>query len=76
MNQKQCAKWESIQSTGESTFIWKHGVLMWGLGAALLWAIIMELIQPSSNVIIRPLIALIVFPVGGYFLGKWVWTQT
>lgn len=58
---------------GRNNFIWKRGVLGWGLGTAVLWSILMQVISPQEPLWLRPLIAVILFPIGGYVWGVWAW---
>lgn len=66
-------KWEKIRSKGKNRFVWVNGVLIWGLTTAILWSIMMEIVQPSNDIWIRPLIALIIFPIGGIAFGHFTW---
>jgi hypothetical protein len=58
---------------GEKKFVWVRGVLFWGIFTALTWSVLMEYMNPSDNILLRPIIALILFPIGGFFWGKWAW---
>ena len=76
MNQRQYENWTKLRKKGMNNFIWFRGVLLWGILNGLLWLGLMEFISPSQNIIQRAIIALIMFPLGGYFWGKWVWKIT
>ncbi len=69
-------KWEVIRNKGKSRSIWIQGVLLWGLSTGVLWAIIMELFSPSENPLIRFIVAIIAFPLGGIFFGSWMWSSS
>ena len=73
MKEKGIKNWEKIRSKGKQHFIWIKGVLSWGILTAILWFIIMEIIMPFENKFIGLLLALFLFPIGGYFWGLWVW---
>ena len=73
MNQRNMKKWEQIRSKGRSRYIWVNGVVIFGLVTAISWSIMMELVQPSEFIFLRPLMALILFPAGGYFFGIFNW---
>lgn len=66
-------KWEKTRIKGKKRFLWVNGFLGWGVTTAILWSIIMEVSQPSENLWIRPMIALILFPIGGLAWGHFVW---
>jgi hypothetical protein len=69
-------KWEKTRAKGKKRFLWVNGFLGWGVMTAILWSIIMEVSQPSENLWIRPIIALILFPIGGLAWGHFVWKYT
>lgn len=73
MSEKFIAQWEKIRAKGKNNFVWVRGVLIWGLVTAVMWSIFMEYTQPSANKLIRPVIALILFPCGGFFWGLLTW---
>lgn len=72
MKQKELKKWEEIRKQGEKNYVWKRGVLNWGFVAVgyLLYVI---LIRQSENPLIRAVLALLLFPLGGYVWAKWTW---
>lgn len=76
MNQKQHKKWSKSREKGEKRFVWFQGVLLWGVCTALFWSVLMEFLVPNENIFVRPIIAIILFPIGGYGWGKWVWKIT
>ena len=69
-------KWERTRKKGKSHFIWVNGFLCWGILTAVLWSIIMHISQPQEPIWLRPLIALVLFPIGGLFWGNWVWNAS
>lgn len=66
-------KWEAIRAKGRIRFIWINGFIGWGITTALLWSLAMRFIQPSENFWVRPLIALVLFPIGGLLWAYAVW---
>ncbi|MBA3031354.1 MAG: hypothetical protein FP816_21420 [Desulfobacteraceae bacterium] len=76
MKEKHFRKWEKIRSDGRSSFIWRKGVLQWGITISIFWSILMQIIQPQKPIWIRPLVAIILFPIGGYIWGLFVWKST
>ena len=53
--------------------VWLHGVIGWGLSAALLWSVAMWLTRAGANLGENFLVALMLFPVAGYVAGRMMW---
>ena len=76
-------RWERLRANGRSYFIWRNGVVGWGLPAALVTAIYKVIEQqglvwpPALSRDLQSAFVLIavVFPVLGYVFGSWLWTQ-
>ncbi len=66
-------KWGRTRSQGKTWFLWLMGFVVWGLTTALTWSVLMHFIAPREDVWVRPLIALIVFPVVGLIWAHFVW---
>jgi len=69
----QMKKWAETRKKGKWIFIFKFGVLNWGVVTAILFSLLMHLIDPEPKIWLRPLISLVVFPLGGIFFGLWLW---
>lgn len=60
-------------------FVWRHGVVGWGLSTALLWTAAMCLLRALDDgltwrrAFYQLAAALVLFPIGGYFWGLWTW---
>ena len=60
-------------------FVWRQGVLGWGVTTALLWTALMCLMRAADEgltlrlALVHLTAALVLFPVGGYFWGLWTW---
>ena len=67
------ARWTLTRAKGRKRFIWVNGLLYFGVVTGVMWSIIMEVIVPSSNMWVRPVIALIVFPISGIFWSMRIW---
>jgi len=68
-------KWKETRLKGKAHFVWVRGFLIWGVTTALLWSIIMHVFRPQEPIWFRPLIALIIFPIGGILGGSRVWSS-
>ena len=66
-------KWEKTKAKGKTNYILKTGVLYWGLTTAVLLSVIMHFISPEEKWYMRPLIALVVYPIVGIFHGWRMW---
>ena len=73
LNEKQLAQWAKTRRMGRSRFIWRVGVLYWGIITGTVWSIVMGAMQGWDQFPILLCLALIGFPIGGYFFGVWVW---
>ncbi|MBT8491408.1 MAG: hypothetical protein KJN62_10215 [Deltaproteobacteria bacterium] len=76
MNRSKIEKWKKIHKSGRNRFIWFRGVLGWGLIVAILWSIAMSYSKKGDTGFWNYLIiALFIFPVGGYLWGSWMWKR-
>ena len=69
-------KWAKTREKGKQCFVLVNGVLGWGVTTAILWSVLMELIEPSQNVWVRLIIALIIFPIAGIAFGHLMWNKS
>lgn len=58
---------------GRTRFILTRGVLGWGLTTGVLWSILMTFAMEGWSLWATLPLALIVFPIGGYFWGAFMW---
>ncbi|MGQ0646344.1 MAG: hypothetical protein ACT4P7_02165 [Gemmatimonadaceae bacterium] len=74
-------EWERKRAAGRTRFIIRKGVLGWGIPAAFL-TIFYKVIQEqglvwtprlTENLRAAIVIAIIVFPFGGWLFGRWLW---
>lgn len=78
-------RWERMRAQGRTYFIWRHGVVSWGVPAAILtmgyklfearglaWSLSVPLSGDLHNAFVLIAVAL---PALGYLLGGWLWTQ-
>ena len=69
-------KWAKTREKGKQRFVLVNGVLGWGIPTAILWVILMEFIEPLENIWVRPIIALIIFPIAGIAFGHLTWNRS
>ena len=79
----QLARWARLRAGGRAAFVWRNGVVGWGLPAAVVTALY-KVVEaqglawpPTLPDELRPALVLIalVFPALGYLFGGWLWTQ-
>lgn len=66
-------KWKLVREKGVKRFVWVTGFLLWGVSTAVLWSIGMQFTHPADPIWVRPLTALVIFPIFGLALGHIVW---
>lgn len=73
--------WERQRAGGRARFIFRRGVLGWGIPAAFL-TIFYKVIQEqglvwsprlTDSLRTAVVVAIIVFPFGGWLFGRWLW---
>ncbi|MBI3790200.1 MAG: hypothetical protein HY275_04910 [Gemmatimonadetes bacterium] len=81
----QQRRWAEVRAAGRASFIWRYGVLGWGLPAALLviaYGVIQEhglrwraaLAEPYSFKLRAGIaVAVVLFPAVGHLLGRRLW---
>ncbi len=81
---EELRRWEERRSAGRSSFIWRYGVLGWGLPAALMtiaYGVVKEnglawhaVEQPFSFKLRAGIaLAVVMFPAIGHLLGRRLW---
>ena len=73
MSDKQMARWEKTRRMGRTRYIWLVGVLGWGVATGTMWAVAMAAMRGWDRLPVLLAIALVGFPLGGYFFGMWTW---
>tara|TARA_Y100001001_G_C7865389_1_gene259282 strand:+ start:80 stop:337 length:258 start_codon:yes stop_codon:yes gene_type:complete len=69
-------KWAITREKGKQRFVLVNGVLGWGVSTAILWVFLMEFLEPSENIWVRPITALIIFPIAGVAFGHLMWNKS
>jgi hypothetical protein len=73
--------WARERAQGRTNFIWRRGVLGWGIPAAV--AVVLYKTVQEQGVVLTPQltdslkraigIAIVVFPFAGWLFGRWLW---
>ena len=77
-------QWERERSRGRGPFIWRRGVIGWGLPAALVtigYKLYQEHLAVGGYTLTADartgiLVSAVVFPLCGYLFGRWLWTSS
>ena len=70
---KKFEKWEKIREKGKWDYIIKYGVLVWGIGTAIAYSIIMHQINKGTSFLVTLGLSLVLFPLGGIAWGYFMW---
>jgi hypothetical protein len=73
MNDKQFGYWPKTREMGRGRYTLIYGVLMWGIATGIGWAIVMAAMQGWDRLPFLLVGALILFPIGGIFWGRYMW---
>jgi len=73
MTEKQAARWKKTRQMGRGRYTLIYGVLIWGVVTGVLWSIAMAWMQGWAQLPGLLVLALIGFPIGGYFYGRLMW---
>jgi hypothetical protein len=78
--EEQRQYWLGVQANGREKFVWRFGVLRWGLSAfaistSLMLAFDLRGYQPSAYAIAAVLVCLAIWTLGGYWFGGHVWER-
>ena len=76
MTDEQLARWEKTRKMGRTKFVWLVGVLGWGVGTGSLWAVATAALRNWEDLPRLLALALVGFPIGGYFFGTLVWKSS
>lgn len=63
----------SVSKLTRNQYIFRMGVLGWGVPVAILFSIVQGFEHGWDGLIVRLIPALILFPIGGIFFGLFMW---
>lgn len=73
MNERQARRWVKIRASGRDRFVWIYGVFGWGVSTGVLVSLVISFLNQWEGVLFYMALGLVLFPIGGYFWGRWVW---
>ena len=73
MSAERADRWAEVRKGGRTRFVVLHGVVGWGLTTALLFSVVMPLINENDTFPELLPTALITFPIGGIAFGWFLW---
>lgn len=68
------AGWANVSKLGRKQFVLRHGVLAWGVPVAILFVLAQGFMSGWTVAAFQAVPALILFPIGGYFYGRIMWS--
>ena len=79
VQEKHREAWLQIKAQGKQRYVWRTGVLRWGLAVFAIWTPLMLIVGPRTHplslgeIIGVIVISLFLWTVGGYVFGSWMW---
>ena len=73
MSQSDLEKWNRLQRLGRSQFVFRYGVLGFGLATATLFVLVQGYLHGVTAALFQLVPAFILFPLSGYAWGRFMW---
>ncbi|MBL8864520.1 MAG: hypothetical protein JNK93_03070 [Planctomycetia bacterium] len=74
MNSNRFGRWSEIRERGERDYVRRYGILYVGSAMAMLFSISpLLMMEDDRHWWIKLILAWIVWPIAGYYWGKWMW---
>lgn len=79
VEEKHREAWLQIKAMGKRRYVWRVGVLRWGLVVFAIWTPLMLMVGPrthklsSGEIAAVIIVSLFLWTVGGYVFGNWMW---
>lgn len=64
--------WQKTKAKGKKSFVLRHGVLGWG-GFMFIAMTAQQLIRKPADYPFVIVLNLLIWPIGGYLFGNWMW---
>lgn len=75
MTRKQIESWAKIRKAGKRQFILLRGVLGWGLFTAVMWSVVVSMVDDVAFSELLPG-AIVLFPLAGLVWGVTNWSSS
>lgn len=75
MTQKQIESWAKVRQAGKRQFILFRGVLGWGVFTAVMWSVVVSMLDQARFVDLFPG-AIVLFPLVGLIWGVTNWSSS
>jgi hypothetical protein len=66
-------KWAATRQLGRDAFVWRYGVLGWGISTGVLFAVVEGVQHGMQAGLVQLPIALTMFPLAGVLWGRAMW---
>jgi len=73
MSNSHSEKWAKLSKLGRTQYVLRFGVLGWGIPTAILFSLIQGYRFGWDGFLFQLIPALILFPIGGIFFGRFMW---
>ncbi len=70
---KQVERWAKLRERGRSRYVWRYGVLAWGLTTGVMWALVMAGRHGWDSLPLYLAFGVPGFSAGGYLFGVLTW---
>jgi hypothetical protein len=70
-------QWDKYSKLGRTVYVIRHGVVGWGVPTAIFYSLIRGFVDGWDEFACQLLVAIIVFPLIGIFIGRlnWKWFE-
>jgi len=66
-------KWADIREQGRRNYIFKYGVIRFGLSTWAIMTLYVWIFQPFDERLVFTFVSLFTFPLAGLIWGRWMW---
>ena len=75
MSASTSEKWARASRLGRNRFVWRYGILGWGLPTAILFSLMRGYSEGWDQLPVILAISLVLFPLGGILVGRVMWRR-
>jgi hypothetical protein len=73
MSPSDSEKWAKFSKLGRAGFVWRYGILGWGIPTAILFVLLQGYLDGWDGLLFKLIPALVLFPLGGIVWGRFMW---